>query len=147
MDVKKLFDKYYSRLEKEAYFKSLFSGLVVGFVVNFIVAFAFWFSEAEGLWWSIGAFVATTAVASVLFFKYKFKPTNKQVATRLDSLGLEERMITMNECIDDKSVMAKRQREDAKQKLAELNASMVKFVFSKALIIAFSLKYQYLFCQ
>ena len=136
MDVKKLFDKYYSRLEKEAYFKSLISGLVVGFVVNFIVAFAFWFSDAEGLWWSIGSFVATTAVASVLFFKYKFKPTNKQVATRLDSLGLEERMITMNEFIDDKSVMAKRQREDAKQKLAELNASMVKFVFSKALIIA-----------
>ena len=136
MDVKKLFDKYYSRLELEAYLKSLFSGLVVGFVVNFIVAFAFWFSDAEGLWWSILAFIVATSASAVLFFEYKFKPTNKQVATRLDALGLEERMITMNEFIDDKSVMAKRQREDAKQKLAAISASMIKFVFSKALIVA-----------
>ena len=135
MDVKKLFDKYYSRLEKEAYLKSLFSGLVVGFVVNFIVAFAFWFSDAEGLGWAIAAFLVATAVTAWLFYEYKFKPNNKQVAARIDSLGLEERMITMNEFIDDKSVMAKWQREDAKKKLAEFNASMVKFVFSKALII------------
>ena len=135
MDVKKLFDKYYSKLEKEAYVRALFSGLVVGFVVNFIVAFVFWFLDTKGLWWSIGAFFVSTATASVLFFRYKYKPTNKQVAARLDSLGLQERMITMNEFIDDESVMALKQREDAKLKLNSIDLSLVKFVFSKAVII------------
>ena len=138
MDVKKLFDKYYSKLEKEAYIRALFSGLVVGFVVNFIVAFVFWFLDAEGLWWSIGAFLVATASASVLFYKYKYKPTNKQVAARLDSLGLQERMITMNEFIDDDSVMALKQREDAKVKLNSIDLSLLKFVFSKVLIVALS---------
>ncbi|MBR2341010.1 MAG: hypothetical protein IKA72_01195 [Clostridia bacterium] len=136
MDVKKLFDKYYSKLEKEAYVRALFSGLVVGFVVNFIVAFVFWFLDAEGLWWSIGSFFVSTASASVLFFRYKYKPTDKQVAARLDRLGLQERMITMNELIDDDSVMALKQREDAKLKLNAIDLSLLKFVFSKAIIIA-----------
>ena len=136
MNVKELFDKYYSRLEKEGYIKALFSGLIVGFIVNFIVAFAFWFSDAEGLWWSIGAFVVATASATPLFFTYKYKPTAKQVAARIDKLGLEERMITMNEFIDDESFIALKQREDAQLKLKQIDSSLIKFVFSRGVIIA-----------
>jgi len=136
MNVKELFDKYYSRLEKEGYIKALFSGLIVGFIVNFIVAFAFWFSDAEGLWWSIGAFVVATAAATPLFFQYKYKPTAKQVAARIDKLGLEERMITMNEFIDDESFIALKQREDAQLKLKQIDSSLIKFVFSRGVIIA-----------
>ena len=42
MDVKELFDKYYSRLAREGILKALFCGLIVGFAVNFVVAFIAW---------------------------------------------------------------------------------------------------------
>lgn len=135
MDVKELFDKYYSKLAKEGYIKALFSGLIVGFIVNFIVAFVFWFLDAEGLWWAIGSFVVATAGLTPIFYEHKYKPTAKQVAARIDKLGLEERMITMNEFIDDESFIALKQREDAKLKLSGIDTSLIKFVFSRAVII------------
>lgn len=135
MDVKQLYDKYYSRLAKEGFFKALFSGLTIAFAVNFLVAFTFWFLDAEGLWWSIGAFVVALAISMPILYVKKYKPTSKQVAERLDKLGLEERMITMNEFIEDDSFIAKKQREDAQVKLGSMNVGLIKFVFSRALLI------------
>ena len=96
----------------------------------------FWFLDAEGLWWAIGSFVVVAAGTTPIFYQYKYKPTAKQVAARIDKLGLEERMITMNEFIDDESFIALKQREDAKLKLNSIDLSLLKFVFSRGVIIA-----------
>lgn len=135
MDVKELFDKYYSRLAKEGFFKALFSGLTIAFAFNFLVAFVFWFLDAEGLWWALGAFVIALAVSTPLLYVKKYRPTSKQIAERIDKLGLEERMITMDEFMGDDSFIAQKQREDAKIKLSGMNAGLIKFVFSRALLI------------
>ena len=135
MNIKELFDKYYERLSREAWLKSLLCGLTVGFVVNFVVAFICWFLDANGLWWSIGALVAVTAGMTPLFYYKRFKPTTEQVAKRLDRLGLEERMITMTELVNNESYIAQRQREDAREKLHSVNTSNIRFAFSRLSII------------
>ena len=48
MDVKELFDKYYSRLAREGMLKALFCGLIVGFAVNIVVAFTAWYYGWNG---------------------------------------------------------------------------------------------------
>lgn len=127
MNIKELFDKYYSRLAREGMLKALFSGLSVGFAVNFIVAFICWYFNANGLLWSLLALVVTTAIAMPLFYVKKYKPSVKDVAKRLDRLGLEERMITMTEFQGDDSYIAVRQREDARTTLHEVDTKRIRF--------------------
>ena len=135
MNIKELFDKYYSRLAREGMFKALFSGLSVGFAVNFIVAFICWYFDANGLLWSLIALVVATAGATPLFYFKKYRPNVKEVAKRLDRLGLEERMITMTEFQADESYIALRQREDAQATLHSVDTKRIRFKFPKAMII------------
>ena len=135
MNIKELFDKYYSRLAREGFFKALFCGLIVGFAVNFVVAFLCWYFGASGVLWSVLSLVVVTAATTPLFYFKKFKPSVKEIAKRLDSLGLEERMITMTEFQQDESYIAQRQREDAKLKMHSINTKKIRFIFSKALLI------------
>ena len=141
MNAKELFDKYYARLNRESIFKALFCGFTVGFLVNFAVAFATWFMDVNGLWWSIGALVVATAIATPLFYFKKFKPDEKEIARRLDRLGLDERMITMTEFLNDDSFIAQKQREDARVSLHKIDTKFVQFVFSRVMIILLSVSF------
>ena len=136
MDVKELFDKYYSRLAREGILKALFCGLIVGFAVNFVVAFIAWYYGFNGLWWALGSWAVVTGAITPLFYFKKFKPSAKEVALRLDRLGLEERMITMNEFIEEDSFIAQKQREDAQVTMRKIEPRRIRFVFPKAIIIA-----------
>lgn len=134
MENKKLFEKYHSRLVWEGFFKALICGLIVGFFVNFVVAFIMWFVEFPGLWLSIGIGIAAVAASTPIFYFAMFRPTTKQIATRIDRLGLEERILTMHELENDDSYIAMRQREDAKAQLkkAESEEKKIKFnIFTK----------------
>ena len=93
----------------------------------------------KAVWICAIIFAVITAGVAVLLFKFKFKPNKKQVAKRVDELGLEERMLTMAELEGDDSFIAKRQREDALQALSTVNASFIKFAISLPLIIAVSI--------
>jgi len=136
MDIKKLYDKYYTRLAREGMLKSLFSGLTVGFAVNFLVAFLCWYFDTNGLLWALLSLVVVTAATTPLFYQKKYKPNARQVAKRLDRLGLEERMITMTELDGDDSYIAQRQREDAHVSLHSMNAKKIRFIFPKLMIVA-----------
>lgn len=136
METKKLFEKYYGQLRCEGILKSLIAALIVGFVVNFLLAFGLWFADFKGLWISIVASVVVVAAATPLFYFYKFKPTTKMIAKRVDRLGLEERLITMAELMNDDSYIALRQREDARESLAKLSGAKLKLKFSVGAIVA-----------
>lgn len=137
MEAKKIFEKYYSRLALEGFLKALVLGLIAGFAAEFIVAFVTWMVSFNGLWISIAAGVVVAAgVTALLYFK-KFRPTAKQIARRVDRLGLEERLITMTELEGDDSYIALRQREDAQAKMREVEAKAIKLRLSK-LAIAFA---------
>ena len=131
-----LFKKYYSRLAKEGLLKSILCGLTVGFLALTLSAAVFWFMGWKAFWVCLIIFGIVSAAASVAFYKWKFQPTTKAIARRVDELGLEERIITMTELEGDESYIAMRQREDALKALNTVHAGLVKIVVSAPLIIA-----------
>jgi hypothetical protein len=133
-----LFKKYYSRLAKEGLIKSILCGLIVGFSALFISSAVLWLTEAKLFWIAIIVFVVATAVAAPIFYYAKFKPTTKEIARRVDELGLEERVLTMTELEGDESFMAMRQREDAVKALSTVNASLLAVIVSVPLIVTTS---------
>lgn len=134
----RLFDKYRKRLKIFAIFKSILLALVLAFFVVGITSSITWIVKASipvALTSAFGLGGLTFFVAIFpLYFKH-FRPTNEDVAKRLDALGFEERYITMYECQDETSFMAKMQREDAKNSLSKLPAKCLRFSVAIPLII------------
>ncbi len=133
-----LFKKYYSRLAKEGFLKSLICGLVIGFSLLLISAAVFWLADIERFWLCIVLWAVATAVATPIFYYKTFRPSIKSIARRVDELGLEERILTMTELEKDDSYIAMRQREDAKAALKTIEAKRLKFAISVPLIVALS---------
>lgn len=136
MDGKQLFKKYYNRLRKEGIIKALICSFIVGFAVNFLSAFVTWMVGFKGFWLPIVLGVFAIVVCTPIFYRKKFRPTTKEIARRIDKLGLEERIITMTELAKEQSYIALRQREDAEEKLQTVNAKHIRFRFSAAAVAA-----------
>ncbi len=133
--MKKTFKQYYQALAKESLIKSLLCALIVALFCNFVFALVGYINNLDGFLIAICIFFGVTFIATPLFYRFKFRPKLKQVIERVDMLGLEERLLTMVEFEKDDSYMALVQREDAKAKLQSVSPKMVKFVFSKAMLV------------
>ena len=131
-----LFKKYYRRIAKEGFLKSILSGLVVGFLAMLLTAGLFWYMGWKAVWICGIVGCALTALATYLFYRFKFQPTTKAIAKRIDELGLEERILTMTELEGDESYIAMKQREDALKALGTVHAGLIKIVVSAPLVIA-----------
>lgn len=136
METVKLFEKYYKRVSREGKTKAVICGLIVGFTAMFITALVFWLTGFKYFWLAIVPLVLGAGISIPLFYRFIFKPTSNAVAARIDELGLEERMITMNQYKDDNSYMAQRQREDAIKALGTVSEGLIKAVVSAPLVIA-----------
>lgn len=134
-EVDVLLKDYRTRIAKENWIKALLCGLTTGFCLDLVLALVFLFFGVRLFWICIIAFVAGTAVATPLFYFKKFKSSTRQVASRVDTLGLEERILTMAQFENDDSYMARRQREDAVSALKTVNESLIKFAVSVPLIV------------
>lgn len=133
MESKKYFATFYARLKREGWLKSLIAALALGFAVVFCAALAVWLIRGlTQLWLPAVCGVAAALISAPLFYRFRFRPTAKSVARRVDALGLEERMITMIELENDDSYIAMRQREDALAKIREADAKSIKFSVSRA---------------
>ena len=118
------FVKYRKKLTMEGVFRSVLIGALAGLSVMLVLAGIFWYNGNENLTWLPPvAFLGLTGILFVILYLLKYRPTDKSIARRLDSLGLEERVITMQEYKDDDSYIARRQREDAEQALKEIQAT------------------------
>ena len=135
MNSNKHFEKYYSKLRLEAILKSAICGVSVGFGANLLAALITYFMPFNGLWLCIGIFAGVSVAASLLFYFKKYRPNDYQNASRIDRLGLEERLITMVEFEGDDSYIAKAQREDAKAVLSTVTKSSIRFLIPKAVIV------------
>lgn len=136
MEVKFQFEKQYRKLLLEAIIRSVVFGLVFGFGLAFVCALTFWIIGLK-LWWiSFIAFAVGTAASSLILYFAKYRPTVVSGARRMDRLGLEERLVTMVELQGEDSYIAKRQREDAMEKLHMLSPSSIKIKVSLGVIIA-----------
>lgn len=138
-----IFDKFRKRLVLEGILKAFLFGLAVGGAVDFVVAFITWFTPFNGLWLSLGLGLGTGVIAGVIVYFVKYRPSTKDVARRLDRMGMEERMITMVELDGDESYIAKVQRENAvgvasavTGKGLKIGASVVSIVLAAVLGVA-----------
>ena len=136
MKDKQQIKKYSQRIVKEGVLKSLFFGIILGCVSLAIVAFFTWFfAYKPGLFIALAAFVAVSAGTTPLFYYCKYRPSVKAIARRVDSLGLEERMLTMTELDGDESVIAKMQREDTMRALGTVDHMRIKISITAAIIV------------
>ena len=131
----KIFDKFRSRLVKEGLLKSLVWALIAGFAALLISSAVCWFTGFKAVWIVAIIFVAVTGIAFPVLYFTLFRPTEKQLAKRMDELGLEERVITMKELEGNNSFMAQRQRADAMCAIGKVNAKLIKIAIAIPLCI------------
>lgn len=131
-----LFRQYYVRLRREAIFKSLLWGAAIGFLAAFAAALVTWLTYFSARFFvTVGVFAVVMAAATLICYFCFFRPTSKDVARKVDALGLEERMITMLELEQSDDYIAMLQREDANRSLAKMGMSKFKFTLSLTLIV------------
>lgn len=138
MDVKQTYSKHYNRFKRESLIKSFLYGAFIGFLVAAVMSLTFWYFDIKAFWLSIPVFVVVTAAAGYLLSVTKFKPQAKHMAKRLDSFGLDERLITMTQYENDDSCIAKLQREDALSSAKRVDDKLIKFAVSVPLIVGMS---------
>ena len=129
------FKKYYRKLACEGLLKSFLVALCIALFVETAILAAFWFVGIKRIWLSVAISAGVCALLVPALYYMFFRPTTSSMARRLDKLGLEERLLTMNELLNDDSYIAMRQREDARQALAAVDPKNVKFVLSKTLLV------------
>lgn len=131
----KLFKKYHNKLAFEGVLKAVLCGLIIGFSFLAVLGALFWFMDWKSYWIGLIVWAVVSAVTGFAFYKLKFQPTTKEIALRIDELGLEERILTMTELDGDDSYIARRQREDAYNALNTVQASFLKIVVSTSVIV------------
>lgn len=140
MDVRKLFKKYYSRLVLEAILKSLVFGFLIGSAANLLfMTFSLLFM-LKIYWIGFVIWGAVTLVAAAAIF-IKTVPGEKEVARRMDELGLMERVITMNELKGSDTDIARIQRADTLQTVEKFNAGLIKLALSLPIIVVFAVMF------
>lgn len=132
-----LFEKYYRRVAKEGILKAMLFALLIAFSVLAVTVTVSWFFGFKaGLWIGLALFAVTLGAMWPLFYYLKYRPTTKEIAKRVDALGLEERVLTMTELENDSSYIAMKQREDTIKALGTVNHMLVKIVVSTGLCVA-----------
>lgn len=131
-----LFKKHYKRLARESLVKSILFGCLIGSFALFSSAFICWLADFSFFWIAIIICIITAIIVSCISYYKLFKPTEKQLATRIDALGLEERMLTMEELKDDNSYISKLQREDTIKHLETIKPNLIKLIISIPLVIS-----------
>lgn len=127
MSKQSQFEKQRPRLLAEAIIKSGLCGLCVGFGAGFLAAFFAWITPGLDFWMTFVALVLVGALSAVGFYFNRFRPSDLSNARRIDSLGLEERLITMVEYQNDDSCMAQMQRKDAIAALSAVDPKRIEY--------------------
>lgn len=134
MVQKSFFQKHHKRLVTEAVLKAVLCGALAGFCADFLAALVAWFFDLGGIWLAIGIGAAVGVVTGVILYFAKFRPSVEDLAKRVDRLGLEERMVTMLQLQQDDSVMARLQRENAKEHLKDAEDRKLRLRMPKSVI-------------
>lgn len=120
---------YRRRLVREKIVTSLAFGLMIGAGADFLAALACYLFEFSGVWLPLVVGGGVFVIASVLLYFLKFRPTERDVVRRVDTMGLDERAVTMYELKEEDSFIARRQREDAVEKVGAVSGEQVHRAF------------------
>lgn len=136
MNSKKILESYFKKLRRESILKAFISGGSVSLFCMFAAALVAWFTPINGVWLALGVFAVTLAPSVLLFYFKKYRPQLKTVAKRLDSLGLDEKILTMTELEGDDSIMAVYQRNSALEALRTVKNGALKIAVSGVSVVA-----------
>ncbi len=126
-DDKRIIRRFQNRLKIEAALRAGTMGLMGGLAGMAAILFYGRLRWQKLMLSEAGvAAVLLFLIVAVLTYLLLFQPKKKEVLARIDSLGLQERMITMEELKQETTVLAEKQRQDAKEHLAELDVKQLK---------------------
>ena len=126
-DYRKSIGKFRRRLNKEAGIRAGTLGLLIGMTGMAAVLLYGRIGLQKLVLLHAGIVAGILFLMSTLFcYIVLFRPRKKDVLKRIDGMGLQERIITMEELKEEDTVIAGRQRQDAKEHLAELTVSSMK---------------------
>lgn len=130
MTLEEKLNPYKKKLTIESVIVSSAVGLFLGSLLTLVLALFFRFVvdlvNPATVIVSILLGVALGVTIGILSFHKMFKKGMQDVAKRIDSLGLQDRVTTMVEFKDDKSFVAKMQRDDATEHLSRLEVKAIK---------------------
>ena len=160
MDLQQLLKPYKRKIALDAAIKAVAIALLVGLVTVLTAALAlgggalgikailtysipreipFWVDillDGAAAAASIPAGIVTALISGIITFVVVYKKGSQGIAKQVDSLGLDERLVTMIEYQNDPSYVAYVQRQDAQKRLSELNFNVVKVKFPAEKIIS-----------
>ena len=103
MNLRQITKKHYRRLVLEGVLRSALFGLFVGFTVNTLFGALVWLFGFGGIWLAVGVGAGCALASGVSIYFLRYRVTEKELARRVDRLGLEERTVTMLELGTDES--------------------------------------------
>ena len=118
MNLNDMIKPYKDKLLVESVVKSGALGLLVGTIPAAVLAGIFALLGDTSIVPKIVAlavFAITATVVGIVLFKKRYNQGMKDIARRMDKAGLNARVTTMLEFQNDKSYVAKMQREDTKK--------------------------------
>lgn len=125
---------YHKHFSKEALIKSFLYSITISMLVLFIFSFISYFTNIA-FWVSLLISTLIFLLFIPIFYFFKFYPDDNKIAKRLDA-KMNERNITMLEFNDDTiTPIIKKQREDTKNILKNLNLKSIKFIIPISLIL------------
>ena len=124
-----LFKAYKRRMTISAAIASACYGLIFGSIAAFVTALFCWMFNFNHVWVAIVVWVGCAAISATAVYFLKMRPTDMQVASRIDSMGLEERTITMMDLEGADSPIATLQRKDAVNRINNVSSGQVKSAF------------------
>ncbi len=138
---KKFLKKARGKLRFEAFVRSVIVAAMAGFFAMFVASAYLWLKAEEKYWIAFIVFGAVFAVTLPIVYFAKYRPKAKDVAKRIDAMGLEERLITMEELKGEDSFMAVRQRADAIFSLNKIKLGLLKLTTSISMVIILCLAF------
>ena len=121
----KLLFKYYLRLRSEGFLKAFLWSIAIGFGALAIFGVTHWMLDWKIAWLGWVIFAVISACSTFALYYWKYRPTTKYIARRIDDLGLHERILTMTELEGDDSYIARKQREDALKALGSIRSELL----------------------
>ena len=121
--------KFRSRMVRSGVLASAGYGLLFGACAEFVAALTCWLLDVRAVWLPLSVGLGVALVAGFVTFFVRFRPNDRRVAHRMDSMGLEERTVTMMELEKDDSPIAKLQREDTVKRVSEVTKEQINRSF------------------
>lgn len=123
----KMLAGYQRKLTAEAIVKSVVLGLIAGFLLSILVSIISFATKYNALWISLVVWALASAGLSVMLYFVVFRTTVEKTASRMDGMGLDERVITMLELAGTDSIIAQKQRQDTQGVLQNVTPKKMKF--------------------